>query len=60
MGTARLLKASDVAERLQCSPFLVYELARDGRLPAVRIGRLVRFREEDIETLMKAARKEAS
>jgi excisionase family DNA binding protein len=49
MGVARLLKASDIAEMLQCSEYTVYEMAKDGRLPAIRIGRLVRFTESDME-----------
>jgi excisionase family DNA binding protein len=38
-----LLHANDVAEMLGVSTARVYELARTGILPSVRIGRQVRF-----------------
>jgi excisionase family DNA binding protein len=44
---ARLLGAAEVAEVLGVRETFVYELARRGELPAVRIGeRYVRFRPE--------------
>lgn len=46
----RLLKANEVAEALQVPKPRVYELARQQLLPAVRIGRQIRFRPEAIET----------
>ncbi len=46
----RLLKADEVAEALQVPKPRVYELARQHALPAVRIGRQIRFRQEAIET----------
>lgn len=42
--TERLLTAQDVAERWQVTPSMVYRLAREGKIPAVRLGRHVRFR----------------
>jgi excisionase family DNA binding protein len=39
----RLLDAQDVAERLGFAVAHVYELARSGRLPSVRVGKYVRF-----------------
>ena len=49
------LKASDVARLLgyrSCNP--IYVLARDGRLPVVRIGRAMRFRHEDVEAFVRS------
>jgi excisionase family DNA binding protein len=46
----RLLKADEVAEALQVPKPRVYELARQRTLPAVRIGRQIRFRQEAIDT----------
>jgi len=43
-----LLKAKDVAELLSVKPSRVYELARRGLLPCVRLGRNVRFDPEQI------------
>lgn len=39
----RLLTADELAERWQVPTAQVYRLARDGRLPAVAIGRYRRF-----------------
>ncbi len=50
----RLLKADEVAEVLQVPKPRVYELARQQMLPAVRIGRQIRFRQEAIETWLAA------
>ncbi len=40
----RLLTVEDVAVRWQVPKTQVYRLGREGRLPAVRIGRYYRFR----------------
>ena len=39
----RLYKAEDLAERWGVPTSQVYRLARDGKVPAVRVGRYVRF-----------------
>jgi excisionase family DNA binding protein len=46
----RLLTPTDVADLLSIPLSTVYELARDGRLPTIRIGRAVRFDRRDLET----------
>src|SRR5690606_14147029 len=45
-GSHRLLTAVQAAERLDVTPARLYELARTGTLPAVRIGRQIRFSPE--------------
>ena len=46
----RLLNVREVAERLSASPWAVYRLVREGRLPVVRLGaRRLRFRPESVE-----------
>jgi len=45
----RLLTADDLAERWQVRKAQVYRLAREGRVPAVLIGRYYRFRLDAIE-----------
>lgn len=47
--SARLLTADDLAERWQVKKSQVYRLAREGRIPAVQIGRYYRFRLPTIE-----------
>ena len=44
-----LLTADQVAQILQLSKARVYEDARRGIIPSVRIGRLVRFSEEALD-----------
>jgi excisionase family DNA binding protein len=46
---AQLLTAEQVAERWQVQKAQVYRLAREGRLPTVRLGRYMRWRVEAIE-----------
>lgn len=45
----KLLTADDVATALQCSKAQVFALAGRGEIPSVKIGRLRRFREADVE-----------
>lgn len=44
----RLLTAKQVAEILQVALPRVYELAREGALPSVRMGRQIRFYESKL------------
>ena len=44
----QLLKAKDVSERLNISRSQAFALMRNGELPTVRFGRLVRVRPEDL------------
>jgi excisionase family DNA binding protein len=46
---SRLLTAGQVAERWQVPTGHVYRLAREGRIPAVRLGRYYRFRVDALE-----------
>ncbi len=49
------LRAAEVAELLGYrSRNPVYLLARDGRLPCVRIGRAVRFRHQDVDAFIRS------
>jgi excisionase family DNA binding protein len=50
-----LLRAGDVAVRLNISKSLAYDLIRRREIPAVVIGRSVRVREEDLEKFVKAS-----
>jgi excisionase family DNA binding protein len=46
---AQLLTAEQVGERWQVPKAHVYRLAREGRIPSVKLGKYVRFRLADIE-----------
>jgi excisionase family DNA binding protein len=51
--TGQLLTAEQLAERWQVPQSHVYRLAREGRIPAVELGRYRRFRLEAIEAYEK-------
>jgi excisionase family DNA binding protein len=48
----RLLTVGEVAEQLSVSPHTLYKWFEQGRLGGVKVGRLVRFREEDIDAFL--------
>ena len=48
----RLLKAEEVAKYLRISKSGAYRLMQTGEIPVVRIGKVVRAREEDIESFV--------
>jgi excisionase family DNA binding protein len=48
--SAKLLKVNEVAERLRCSRWGIYNMVRDGRLAAIRLsGRRLLFTEDAVE-----------
>jgi excisionase family DNA binding protein len=44
----RFLTVAEVARQLRVSNMTVYRLVKGGQLPAVRVGRGYRLREEDV------------
>jgi excisionase family DNA binding protein len=54
--TTKLLTVSEVAERLRCSRWGVYSMAKDQRLPAVPLSsRRLLFTEEAVEEAVRKA-----
>lgn len=49
-----LLTARDVAERLNLSTETILEWIRRGELPAFRLGRAIRIREDDLDAWLQA------
>ena len=47
-GSAQLLSIEEAAEVLGVTPRMIRRLTASRRLPFVKVGRLVRFRETDI------------
>jgi excisionase family DNA binding protein len=45
----KLLTAEQLAERWQVSPAHVYRLTREGKIPAVKLGRYYRYKLDAIE-----------
>lgn len=52
--TNHLIPAADAAERLGCTEKMIRKMALDGRLPFVKVGSLLRFRPEDLESFIEA------
>ena len=48
-----LISTARVAEKLSVSGRKVRDLMKAGELPAVRVGRCLRFRVEDVETFIR-------
>ena len=53
-ATCTLMDVRDVAALLRVSKSMVYKLAEQGTLHAVRIGRLVRFTRSDVNPLVRS------
>ena len=53
MGT-QLLTVNEVADLFRVSSMTVYRLIRSGELPAVRVGRSYRVREDDLDAYLQA------
>ncbi len=47
--TKLFLSPKDLAERWRVSVAMLYKLARNGELPAMRIGKTVRFKAADVD-----------
>ncbi|MCL6597630.1 MAG: helix-turn-helix domain-containing protein [Alicyclobacillus macrosporangiidus] len=52
--TLKLLKMSEVANMLNISVDRAYELARQGLMPVVRLGRQIRVEESDLINWVKS------
>lgn len=53
-GGPRFLTAAEAAERMRISKMTVYRLIKAGKVPAVRIGRSYRVREDDLERYLES------
>ncbi len=49
-----VMTVSEVAVYLRVNPQTVYRKAKAGELPALRIGRAIRFRKSELDEWMKA------
>lgn len=58
MGAEKLLTPEDAAKVLLVKPETVREWLRTGKLKGVKMGRLWRVRESDLETFLKGGEQE--
>jgi excisionase family DNA binding protein len=56
---ARFVTVTEVASLMRVSKMTVYRLIKQGDLPAVRIGRGIRIREEDVHRYLDSRYTEA-
>ena len=56
---ARFVTVNEVAQLMRVSKMTVYRMINQGNLPAVRIGRGYRIREEDVHTYLESRYTEA-
>ena len=49
----KLFTAAEIARMTGWSLSFVYKLCGDGRLPAIKVGRTVRVRPEDLEAVLR-------
>jgi excisionase family DNA binding protein len=50
----RYVTVAEVADQLRVSNMTVYRLVQAGQLPAIRVGRSYRIREEDVDKYLSA------
>ena len=50
-----VMTVSEVADYLRLNPQTVYRKAKAGELPALRIGRAIRFRRAELEQWMRSS-----
>ena len=53
----KLITVTEVAEYLRVKRSTVYEWAKDGKIPAAKVGRLWRFDREEIEAWVKSRKR---
>ena len=56
MKTNQFYSVKTLAEKLAINPMTIYRMVDQGRLPAVRIGRTIRFRPADIDAFLETVR----
>lgn len=54
MSAPPLLTVAEVADLFRVSSMTVYRLIRTGELPAVRVGRSYRVREDDLQSYLQS------
>jgi excisionase family DNA binding protein len=52
MSRAKYFTVNEVADVIRISGMTVYRLIKSGELPAIRVGKSVRVREEDLDAYL--------
>lgn len=56
MAATRWLSTAEASDRLGVTLRTLYRLVDEGRLPAYKIGRVIRVKEEDIDAFIESVR----
>ena len=56
MGDSRWLSTAEASERLGVTLRTLYRIVDEGRLPAYKIGRVIRVKEDDVDAFIESAR----
>ena len=56
MKTDQFLTVQALADQLDIAPLTVYRLVKYGKIPAIRIGRSIRFRPAEIDAFLDTVR----
>ena len=56
MSEARWLSTAEASDRLGVTLRTLYRLVDEGRLPAYKIGRVIRIKEDDVDVYLESAR----
>jgi excisionase family DNA binding protein len=54
--TERFYSVKTLAERLAVTPLTIYRMVAEGKLPAVRIGRAIRFDPDAVAAFLESVR----
>jgi excisionase family DNA binding protein len=54
----RILRPEEVAKILRLSKPRIYQLAEEGKIASIRIGKSIRFQWEDVQVFIRAQRRE--
>jgi len=56
MKTEQFYTVKTLAEKLAITPITVYRMVDQGKLPAVKIGKSIRFKPQDIDAFLETVR----
>ena len=56
MKTDPFLTVRQLADTLAVRPLMIYRLVEQGKLPAIRIGRIIRFDPDDVAAFLASVR----
>jgi len=56
MKSDKYYTVKSLAEKLAVTPMTIYRLVEQGKLPAVKIGRVIRFNPKEVDAFLESVR----